>query len=254
MADFSSICYKNNYLIEVVARMDFLEEAKCLSGKVLPGEIHEAIKKRYDIYEPSTGRIQGVQITDKGVSTQHEEFQQWTFHGAEREKTINISKNDVNVSLKKYNNYNDLKNDVIEPISSIQSLERDAHISRTGLRYINIFDGLISSTEEIRTFFSPMLSGQFSELYEKENCSRSFLITEYIYGEIKIRMQTGIYNPDYPARMKKLDFIIDIDAYVDTPHVFSDVNAIFDELHKKIQMHFESSITETMREHLHERA
>ena len=73
-----------------------------------------------------------------------------------------------------------------------------------------------------------------------------------MYDEIKLRMQTGIYNPDYPAKIKKLDFILDLDAFIDTPHVVTDVEGFFDDIHEKIQEKFESCITDEMRKVLYE--
>ena len=250
--NLNDICYKKNYLVDVIARIDFLDEAKCLSAKILPASVQSAIQSRYEIYEPTTARIQKVAFTNDVVSTQDEEFQQWTYHGSEREKTINLSKMNVDISLKRYENYNQFRLDVLDPITSIQDSEADSYVARTGLRFINIFSGLLSSTSEIKDYFSPMLSGQFDSLFEQEKCSRSILITEYLHGEIKLRMQTGIYNPDYPAKIKKLDFIVDIDAFIDTPHSFNDVGKLVDNLHQSIQMHFEASITPKMREKLNE--
>lgn len=251
--DLSTICYKRNYLVDVVARIDFLDSPKCLSEKVLPDQIQSAILKRYEIYEPNTGRIQEVEISGKVVSTtQHEEFQRWTYHGSDREKTINLSKNNLDITLKHYENYDQFKLDVLDPIGSIQNTGEESYVARTGLRFINIFTGLVNSVSEIKNYFSPMLSGQFEEINDGNNCSRSFLITEYLYSEIKLRLQTGIYNPDYPAKMKKLDFIIDIDAYIDTPHSFNEVGKLIDNLHQQIQKHFEASITQKMRDKLNE--
>lgn len=250
--NLAEICYKRNYLTDVIARIDFVDEAKCLSGKVLPTPIQEAIRGRYEIFEPGKAQIQDVSFSNGSVSTKHEEFERWTYHGAEREKSINLCKKNVDISLKRYANYDQFKLDVLNPIKSIQEVERESYVARTGLRFINIFSGLLTSISEIPEYFSPMLSGQFSGIFEVENCSRSFLITEYLYGEIKLRLQTGIFNPDFPAKIKKLDFIIDIDAFIDTPHSFSDVSKLIDDLHQRIQKHFEASITEKMRAKLNE--
>ena len=96
------------------------------------------------------------------------------------------------------------------------------------------------------------LSCSFENLIDSGACSRNFLVSEYLYDEIKLRMQTGIYNPDYPAKIKKLDFILDLDAFIDTPHVVTDVEGFFDDIHEKIQEKFESCITDEMRKVLYE--
>jgi uncharacterized protein (TIGR04255 family) len=92
-----------------------------------------------------------------------------------------------------------------------------------------------------------MLACSFDNLISSESCSRNFLVSEYLYDEIKLRMQTGIYNPDYPAKIKKLDFIIDLDAFIDTPHVVHNVESFFDDIHEKIQEKFEECITDKLR-------
>lgn len=252
--NYDATCYRKNYLVDVVAKIDFVSPAKALSSPVLPELVQQAIKERYQIYEPTTGLVQGIEISESGVSPQkREEFHQWVYHGSEREKTLMLSKRFLHVSLKKYKNYEGFKLDVIEPIKKLAAAEGEMYISRTGLRFINIFDGLVNSYNEIPTYFSHMISSQFNNMMEAGNCSRSFLVSEYLYDEIKLRQQTGIYNPDYPATIKKKDFVVDIDAYIDTPHAFSDVAKLLDGLHEKIQFHFESCITSDMRKILNER-
>lgn len=247
------VCYKRNFLSEVVARIDFIDQPSSLKGLHLPTVIQTAVKKRYQIFEPSKGIIRGFEVTNQGVSKKdEEEFQQWTYHGIDREKSIRISKNSVVVALKTYKDYDEFKLDVLDPIRTIQEAEGDIYIARTGLRFINIFPDVVSSFEDIQKYFSPMLAGPFAGLFDPDNCSRNFLISEYLYGELKLRMQSGIYNPDYPARIKKFDFIVDIDAYVDTPHPFGDIAKTIDELHKEIQRHFEVSITKNLRRRMNE--
>lgn len=242
-----SACYKENYLADVIARVDFSDPAESLDESVLPEGIQKAIKKRYEIFEPNTAVIQGVELSNKGVSSTTEEFRQWNYHGGARDKTITLNKKTVTVRIQKYRDYAGFKLDFLDPLTAIQRVEGGLSVNRTGLRFINIFKGVLRNVSEVEKYFSPMLSGQFKELHNFENCSRSFLITEYTYGEVKVRMQTGIYNPDYPARIKSLDFIVDIDAYVDTPHSFEDVGELIDRIHDRIQHHFEASITTAMR-------
>lgn len=244
---YDPICYKKNYLAEVVARIDFAQPANSLSTPALPKSIRDVITKRYAIFESSKGMRQGIEISDTGVKTQNEEFHQWTFSGSEREKTIIINKDSITVSLKKYVDWKEFKLDVFEPIQSIVACESQAYIARTGLRFVNIFDDLLQNKGQVSNYFSKMLASPIAYLDIGEHCSRSFLVTEYLHNEVKLRMQTGMYNPDYPAKIKKLDFIVDLDAYVDTPHAFSEVDSFLDDLHQKIQNHFESSITQELK-------
>lgn len=248
----NEICYQKNYLKEVVSLINFLEPVEVLSGKILPDEINNCIRKTYEIYEPRTAIRRGITIHEKEILQKNEEFQEWKFHGSNREKSISLNRHQVDVSFNDYKNYEQFKKDFLDPIGSIKG-ESEIYIERTGLRFINIFSNLLTSFEEIKEYFSPMISGQFTEVFNKENCSRSFLITEYTYGDIKIRMQTGIYNSDHPAKIKNLEFIVDIDGYIDTPHLFNDIEKTMDKIHNAIQKTFEASITEKLRAHLKEK-
>ncbi len=246
------ICYKNNFLVEVVAKIDFAKPISSLNEAVLPEKIQEAIKARYKIYEPSKTVLQGIKISPQGVSSEQEEFNRWVYHGENREKSITISRDSIDVSLREYKNYDEFKLDVIAPVNKITELEGNIYISRTGFRFVNIFAGLTGTYKDISKYFHPMISSSFKNIINSEQCSRNFLITEYIHDEIKVRLQSGIYNPDYPAKIKKKDFIIDIDAYIDTPHSVSDANKLFDGLHKVIQDKFELCITKALRGVLNE--
>ncbi len=241
------ICYRKNYLAEVVARIDFASPIEALSSEVLPQDIHAAIKKHYSIYEPGKITEHGVRITDEAVVSNKKEISQWVYHGEDRDKSIIVSANSFVVTFKKYHDYGDFKDNIIEPLQKIIELEKDVQIKRTGLRFVNIYSEIIQSFDQIKTYFHPMISSSFSELVDPEICSRNFLVTEYIYDEIKLRMQSGIYNPDYPARIKKYDFIIDLDAYIDIPHITSNVESLINDVHCKIQEMFEKCITDKLR-------
>jgi len=247
-ADHDSLCYSNTFLVEVAARIDFLEPPDALSGKTLPNSIRAELKKNFPIYEPGAAFSHEVTISSEGLSTSSDDFQRWVYHGNDRNKTISIDEKQVEVRTREYSSYEILKDNVLSPISAISKEDPTKYVSRTGLRYVNIYPSILPSMKDLPKYFSAMLSGPLASLDKEHNCSRSFLITEYIYEDAKVRMQTGVYNPDYPARIRRQDFIVDIDAYADTPHHFADVGTTLDRLHNYIQIHFESSITDKMRE------
>ena len=252
------ICYKKNYLSEVIAKVDFATPLSQLQGSALPKEVADVIQKRYPIFEPQKeirneivlkiGKVEEDEADVGGVSTNSVEFNKLVFFGENREKTITITPESIYVNLKNYKDYNDFKLDIIEPIEKIISVGNNGQIARTGLRFVNIFRGLITEYEDIAKYFAPMISSPSSALIDNQNCSRSILITEYLIDEIKVRMQTGIFNPDYPAKIKNKEFVLDLDAYIDIPHVVTDAKDFFDRLHTAIQEKFESCITADLRE------
>lgn len=249
-AGYDSVCYATTFLNDVAAQIDFLEPPDPLSGKVLPSSIQTELRKSFPIYEPGSASSHELTFSEEGIAASREEFQQWVYHGNEREKTISINKMQVVVRTSEYSSYESLKENVLSPINAISREDPEKYVSRTGLRYVNIYPDILASMKDSSSYFSAMLSGPLASLDNAESCSRSFLITEYIYEDAKVRMQTGVYNPDYPARIKKRDFVIDIDAYSDTPHQFAEVGKTLDVLHRYIQIHFESSITDALRERM----
>ena len=155
------ICYNKNYLVEVVARLDFAKPIEALADPVLPSDIHNEVKKHYSIYEPSKITRHGVQITGDAVTSEKEEMHQWVYHGEEREKSITISSHSIIVSFKVYKDFEDFKENIIGPIKKIIELERNIQIQRTGLRFVNIYKNLFKYFTDIKKYFPPMLSCSF---------------------------------------------------------------------------------------------
>jgi uncharacterized protein (TIGR04255 family) len=250
------ICYNKNYLNEVVAKVDFTKPLSLLTEHSLNSELVDVIRKRYSIFEPQKEirksllfKVNGdVGGEVGGVSENSTEINKFVFHGENREKTITITPESIFVTLKKYESYSDFKLDIIDPIEKVLTTERNVQINRTGLRFVNIFGDLIEKYQDLDKYFSPMISSPFSSLVDGSNCTRNILITEYLLDEIKIRVQSGIFNRDYPTKIKNKEFVIDIDAYIDIPHVVSDTKDFFDKLHKTIQEKFEAYITKDLRE------
>lgn len=120
-------------------------------------------------------------------------------------------------------------------------------IQRTGIRFINIFDFPLLTLQNANEYFSDSISTHLTTNNKTTSLSRSFLINEYVYDEIKLKQQTGYYNPDYPALVKRPNFVLDFDAYIDFPHQINNTESYFSTLHAKIEEHFESCIKDRLR-------
>lgn len=246
----SEICYKKNYLQEVVAVIQFASPIQALNEAVLPEQIQAILKGRYPIFESQKATTQNVIFNGQGMETNSSEFQQWLYHGETREKSIAVTQDSITVSIKQYKSYDEFKLDVIEPIEEISKLEGNIYIVRTGLRYVNVFPSKTNEYDELKQKFHPMISSSFNNIIDPNNISRLINVSEYIHDEVKCRVQAGIFNADYPAKIKNKEFILDIDAFIDTPHNFANINKLFDSLHSVIQGKFEQNITLAAREEL----
>lgn len=62
----STICYKKNFLKQVIAKVDFAQPLSDLTADSLIAAV-DAIKKRFPISEQATAYQQGIHITDEQV-------------------------------------------------------------------------------------------------------------------------------------------------------------------------------------------
>lgn len=123
--------------------------------------------------------------------------------------------------------------------------------TRTGIRYINIFD--TSRIKLQKNFFtSEVASSLHINLVEEENMPRlirSMHMAEYRIDEMTMNFRYGMFNPEYPNFLKKNDFVLDFDFF--SNEIIDSSDLILQLLHKghdEIQSLFEQSITDSLRE------
>jgi len=239
-------CYKKNFIKKVIAKIDFVEPVSVFTPETIKDAVSQ-IKERFPIPEQSVASQQEITFSKKGVVHNKSDFPEWIFHGRDRNKILKVNKLFIEVLLTKYGTENDFKNDLTTPISHLLKIKPGIAIRRTGIRFINVFDFKIDNFQDAPNYFSKAITGHFSDMTNIDKCSRAFMINEFVYDDIKLKVQTGFFNPDYPATVKRNHFVIDIDAYIDTPHLINDMEAYFNRLHDVIEEHFEELITEKLR-------
>jgi uncharacterized protein (TIGR04255 family) len=72
-------------------------------------------------------------------------------------------------------------------------------------------------------------------------------------GELDLRFQYGLPNPDYPSPLKRPSFVMDLDAYIQAAHELQVSLQHTDRAHQCIQSLFEKSITDKLREKMNVR-
>ncbi len=65
--------------------------------------------------------------------------------------------------------------------------------------------------------------------------------------DIKVNFNYGIFNEYFPSPIIKNEFILDIDAYTDSPKKYEECRNLIEELNTVIAIYFERSITEDLR-------
>ena len=244
--NLDDICYKRNFLTEVIARIDFLNRIKKIEFEK-PPEDSKAARKSFPIVEPKQVFEHQFQLRrEKKSKDKPRQFTEWHFHGIEREKSLSIFPKGMFVKYTNYKRYELVRNDFNEVFSVVLEKFKDTQPSRLGLRYINNIEhdgdlldwnGLINSKMISILAFPP----------KKEFVSRVFHNLEFTFKEFSLRYQFGIHNPDYPAPVKRKVFVLDLDAYSQALLEPSNIVESFDMFHRQLQELFELSITDKLR-------
>jgi len=241
------ICYKRNFLSDVIARFDFASPIQKISAE-LPSKISEKALRAFPIQEPKQAIARELQITGQDVQTKNSKFTEWNFYGKEREKRLVIFDRAILVTYKKFSTYESFKNDFIEILNVMLTEIPEIVPNRLGIRYINKFDLPGADPFDLSKLFNQHLLALLEFHAEKKVVSRAFGNLEFNFQDFNLRFQFGMPNPDYPATIKKRHFILDFDAYFRGFQIPQEVPTNLDRYHAQIQALFEASITDKMRE------
>lgn len=202
----------------------------------------------FPIAEPKKAIAQELRISPDELRQKRSELTEWHFHGRDRDKTLTIVPTAVFVEYTSYKDYETLKEEFLGALSVFFDHFVDVIGSRLGLRYINnitLNDGAPLSWED---YLNERMLCLFQFYQEPGFLARVFHNIELNFGDFNLRYQFGMHNPDYPAPIKKKGFILDLDAYCQSPQDYSDITANLDVFHSRIQELFEMSITDNLRE------
>ncbi len=251
---YEEVCYKRNYLNQVVVKVDFLVPVEGLATTV-PAKLANRLTQRFPIMEPGLKAFNvKVELNREGPpkSTQEDRGLLFNFFSTERNKYLSLTDSFMTIVQNKYETYEKFSEDFVEVYQAVKEFCPDVMTSRFGLRFINIFEmgepvkplcweeyinpGLIATA---RMFNQEMYTGHVARLFH---------IAELKYDDIGLRFQFGEPNPDFPAIMKKAQFVLDMDAYTQGAHRPEDSFQYMEKAHTRIQGIFENSITDKLRE------
>ena len=149
-----------------------------------------------------------------------------------------------------YTCFDDFVNHLSKILKSLFGVFNELQVERFGLRYINEIE---INTDDIKDPFNwgnylhDDLLSIFNIPDEKTNITRAFHNLEIIYADFILRFQYGMHNPDFPAPIKKKQFILDYDAYMTGILDKEDILENLSVFHEEIEKLFEKSITDSLR-------
>lgn len=243
------ICYKNNFLTDVIVKIDFANPIKSLEDE-LPIEIRNKASEFFKIFEPHDVFGRNLHITGNAVTTEDRKQKNWIYYGKKREKQLIITSTAFSINYKTYETFEKLKIDFKGLLLAFFETFPDMQISRFGLRCINNIEINEGKPTSWRTYLNNNLLSMF-KLTDNKYYNRAVQILELNYDDLNMRFQYGMYNPDFPSIIKRKIFLLDFDCYqsqiIDN---YAEVLSLLENSHDKIQDLFELSIKDKLRKRL----
>jgi len=250
---YEDICYEKTYLKQVIARIDFIS-ALVGVDKSLPSKLASDLARDFPIAEPADSIARHVQLTPSGVQQTETRFKQWNFYGKEREKHLAIAPSFAFISYQRYTTFEDMQAQFTNFTTALLKQFPDATVGRFGLRYINVIEDIpLPEPTRWEGYIAPKLLESRTFFDEAQPLTRLMQAAELKFGDIDVNFQFGMPNPDHPAIIRRPQFVLDVDAYVQSAHAPAESLRLMEQAHAHIQKLFENSITGKLRELMHAR-
>lgn len=244
--NLDEICYKNTPIKRVILKIDFLNTVKEVNES-LPKSLLDVIKKSFPIVEPRQVLGREIQISNTSVTENSTNVKEWLFHTEGRNATLIIKEDYFAIQINNYISFEKVS-EVLKEIKNVFFTTFKELVSRRiGLRYINEIDIKEPNPLDWSKYINPSLISNLTATPDQQNIIRSFNNLELKYNDILLKFQYGIINPDYPAIIKKKNYILDLDASFSGMLQQFEIDDYLSKLHEIIQKQFEYSITEELR-------
>ncbi len=245
--------YKRNYLKEVILRIDFPDASLKLEDGV-PTSITKKILIHYPIPEKSDLIEKSIKISGSADEKPVEvikEYTQWAYHGKNRDKNFCISNDYAYFSHKTWDSesYKQVEELCLSLLDELFDINPELQVTRLGFRYINHIE---SHKPGSPIDWGDYLNNDMLCIFNiaadhRQYISRAFHNLVLNYGDVMLRFQYGMHNPDYPATIRKKLFVLDYDAYCEGPQNKQEIETNLKCIHDKIIEFFELSILDNLR-------
>jgi uncharacterized protein (TIGR04255 family) len=250
---YEDICYDKPFLRQVIARIDFITALEGVD-KSLPQKLASDLARNFPIPEPADNIARHLEVTAKGVQQSETRFKQWNFFGREREKHLAIAPTFTFISYQRYTTFENMQAQFGDVTGSLLRAFPDITVGRFGLRYINVIEDIqLPDPTRWEGYIAPKLLESRRFFDANERLTRLMHASELKFGDVDLNFQFGMPNPDHPAVIRRPQYVLDLDAYVQTAHSPAESLKYMEQAHGYIQKLFESSITDQLRERMHVR-
>jgi len=249
--------YSKNYIREAVIRIDLLNPINELDDYISE-DINIFLMKTFSDREQKDSYSDEIKLDALTGSVERKRIprKEWNYFRHERKKRICLTKNFLFISFQEYSSYDDFSECFVALLKLFSEKYPDIQASRIGVRYVNNIVIVEDPGEPLEwsKYIKPELLSSFSLKPENSELVRTVQVLEHVFpkDDIRVKFQYGMHNPDYPAVIKKKLFLLDIDGYKKGALNWDDLIYLISEIHSNVEIYFEKSITETLREKMNE--
>lgn len=249
MNQYDNICYKRNFLKNVILRFDFSSDVEELVSSV-PAKLEKVILKKFNIKEERQMMDNRLVIApNKPTVTERVNWFLWVYYNQTRSRFVEIGKKHLSVSLLDYDTFEEFCSSAFEICDSLYSEIDSFVVKRIGLRYINeiVLDG--NPVTDWKGFVNSKLIANIDN-FSKYKLSRVFSQCVLSKEDHMVLFQYGMHNPDFPSVIKARSFILDYDAYYEGVIEKDFLKGYIEKFHYSIQELFESSIGKKLKAYM----
>jgi uncharacterized protein (TIGR04255 family) len=244
--------YKKNFLTKVIARIDFLPINSIKTS--LSADLSKKITKIFPISEPKKELI-GIKYQLSHKEVKKEELgskAEWHFHSKDRDKNLCIASDFFYIEYIVFDNFKKAKHELFGILEYLFKSYHEIQINRSGLRYINNIEFDDTNLFDWSEYLNDNLLSIFNIPQRKDIIHRALHLLELNYGYMNLRFQYGMFNPDFPAQIRRKIFTLDLDAYLEGPQNENEIKDNFVKFNNEAEKLFEISIKDNLRRIMNE--
>ncbi|MGA7579385.1 MAG: TIGR04255 family protein [Desulfobaccales bacterium] len=242
--------YKKNFLNRVIARINFQPINSIRTS--LDTNLSKTALELFPISEPKkelTGLKLQFSLKDENIKREEVgKKAEWHYFGMNREKHLVIATDFMSVEYLKFDNFDNFIGDFFGIMEILFRAYKDVQVSQTALRYINIINLEEDNPIDWNNYLNDNLLSIFNVPFDRNTISRAFQVLELNYGDMNLRFQYGMINPDFPAVIRKKEFILDYDAFCSGLKTEIEIRDNINRFNLEIEKLFERCIKANLKE------
>ena len=248
------IRYKNDYLNEVIFKIDFStrdtpsrDDNRAIEQ--FKEEISEEFPKFY--FKPNV-KVEVNFMEGKSQSSFEENGLTWFFSNENDDKIVELNLEHLILAYKKgaYIGFREFLEDVSQLLSALRWY-MPLQVKYLGLRYINQIHEEEINDDNIKEYINEsLINNIIFELAEGENFTQLFSRLDFSTDDYQMTFQYGFFNSLFPEYNPNKDFILDLDCKlikVGSINSQADIEVQLKKMNKIIYKKFDYAITDKLR-------